>query len=89
MLTPRRADPHYRSIVVSVDNQPASLGVVRRVSIEDPDGNWNSFTFQELRFNRDLASDTFRFTPPSGAREIGGGAARAAGPRVEQAPVIE
>ncbi|UJR86858.1 LolA family protein [Sandaracinus amylolyticus] len=88
-LTPRRADPHYRRIVVHVDNQPASLGVVRRVSIEDPDGNWNRFDFSELRFNREIGADTFRFTPPAGAREIGGGAARATGPRVESAPVIE
>lgn len=69
-LTPRRPDPHYRRIVVYVDNQPASAGVVRRVSIEDPDGNWNRFDFLELRFNRELDGGLFEFTPPRGARDI-------------------
>lgn len=69
-LLPRRPDPHFRRIVVYVDNQAASLGVVRRVSIEDPDGNWNRFDFSDLRFNRELPADTFTFTPPSGAREM-------------------
>lgn len=70
-LVPRRPDPHFRRIVIYVDNQPASLGVVRRVSIEDPDGNWNRFDFTDLRFNRSLDPSTFRYTPPAGARLIG------------------
>src|SRR5690606_8539590 len=87
-LRPRRDDPHYRRIRVYVDNQPSSLGVVRRVSIEDHDGNWTTFDFTDIQFNRELGADLFRFTPPRGAREIGG-APRAEGPRPESAPVIE
>ncbi len=69
-LRPRRADPHFRRVVLYVDNRPDTLGVVRRVSIEDPDGNWNRFDFSELRFNRDVAASTFEFQPPANAREL-------------------
>lgn len=69
-LRPRRADPHYRRVVLYVDNRPDTLGVVRRVAIEDPDGNWNRFDFTNLRFNREVSASTFQFQPPRGAREI-------------------
>ncbi|MBX7193097.1 MAG: outer membrane lipoprotein carrier protein LolA [Sandaracinaceae bacterium] len=69
-LRPRRADPHYRRIVLYVSNDASTLGVVRRVSIEDPDGNWNRFDFSGFQFNRDVNASTFEFQPPSGAREI-------------------
>lgn len=82
-LRPRRADPHYRRIVLYVSNEASSLGVVRRVSIEDPDGNWNRFDFSNFQFNRDVNASTFEFQPPSGAREItapaAGGAAAGTG----------
>jgi outer membrane lipoprotein carrier protein len=71
-LRPRRPDPQYLRIIVFVDNRRESAGVVHRVSIEDPDGNWNRFDFTELRFNRALDASMFRFTPPAGAREITG-----------------
>jgi outer membrane lipoprotein carrier protein len=88
-LRPRRPDPHYRRIVVYVSNQADSLGVVRRVSIEDHDGNWNRFDFLDLRFNRELPSGLFQFTPPAGARELGGGPRSAATPPPAAAPSIE
>lgn len=88
-LRPRRDDPHYRRIRVYVDNRPESLGVVRRVSIEDHDGNWNVFDFVDIQFNRDLGAELFRFTPPAGAREIGGAAPRAEAPRPASAPLVE
>ena len=69
-LRPRRADPHYRRIVLYVDNRAASAGVVRRVAIEDPDGNWNRFDFSGFQFNRDVSASTFEYTPPAGAHEI-------------------
>ncbi len=69
-LRPIRPDPHYVRVVVYVDDRPESAGVVRRVSIEDADGNWNRFDFADLRFNRELDARTFSFTPPAGAREI-------------------
>ena len=75
-LRPRRPDPHYTRIVVYVDNDPGALGVVRRVSIEDADGNWNRFDFSDLRFNRDLPASTFAFAPPAGAHELSATAPR-------------
>jgi len=69
-LRPRRSDPHYRRIILYVDNRAASVGVVRRVAIEDPDGNWNRFDFSDPHFNRDLSASTFEYAPPAGAHEI-------------------
>lgn len=69
-LRPRRPSPHFRRIVLYVDNRPASLGVVHRVAIEDPEGNWNRFDFSGMRFNGGVGDDVFHFTPPSGAHEI-------------------
>ena len=41
-----------------------------RVSIEDPDGNWNRFDFAGFQFDREVGASTFEFQPPSGAREL-------------------
>lgn len=69
-LRPRRADPHYRRVVLYVDRRPASRGVVHRVSVEDPDGNWNRFDFSDFHFNESVGDGTFAFDPPAGAREM-------------------
>jgi outer membrane lipoprotein carrier protein len=69
-LRPRRADPRYRRVVLYVSNAAGTEGVVLRVSIEDPDGNWNRFDFSGFQFDRDVNASTFEFQPPSGAREI-------------------
>ena len=74
-LRPRRSDPHYRRIVLYVDNREATAGVVRRVAIEDPDGNWNRFDFTDPHFDRALSASTFDYTPPAGAHEINAPAA--------------
>ena len=81
-LRPRRSDPHYRRIVLYVDNRAASMGVVRRVAIEDPDGNWNRFDFSGFQFNREVSASTFSYSPPEGAHEI---SAPAAAPTVSPA----
>jgi outer membrane lipoprotein carrier protein len=69
-LRPRTADPHFTRVRLYVSTQSETRGVVMQVAIEDPDGNWNTFRFSGFHFNRELAADTFTFTPPSGAREI-------------------
>lgn len=69
-LRPRRSDPNFRRIVLYVDSRPETAGVVRRVAIEDPDGNWNRFDFSGFEFNRELSAATFDYTPPEGAHEI-------------------
>jgi outer membrane lipoprotein carrier protein len=69
-LRPRRPDPHYRRVVLYVSNAAGTEGVVLRVSIEDPDGNWNRFDFAGFQFDREVGASTFEFQPPSGAREL-------------------
>jgi outer membrane lipoprotein carrier protein len=69
-LRPRRPDPHYRRVVLYVSNTAGTEGVVLRVSIEDPDGNWNRFDFAGFQFDREVGASTFEFQPPSGAREL-------------------
>lgn len=69
-LRPLRPDPRYSRLVIYVDDRSRSLGVVRRVSIEDPDGNWNTFDFRDLQFNRDLETNLFQYRPPANAREM-------------------
>jgi outer membrane lipoprotein carrier protein len=67
-LTPRAPEPAYRRVFLYVDGQTA--GVVRRVLIQDPDGNLNRFDFARMRFNRPVADSRFDFTPPSNARRL-------------------
>ena len=69
-LRPRAADPHYRRVRLYVSARTETLGVVQRLSIEDPDGNWNTFAFSGFHFNREVEAGTFDYTPPAGAREI-------------------
>jgi len=88
-LRPRRADPHFRRIVLYVSNSADTVGVVRRVSIEDPDGNWNRFDFSGFQFNRDVNASTFDYQAPTNAREItprGAGAAPAVVPATGALP---
>jgi outer membrane lipoprotein carrier protein len=69
-LVPRRSDPHVARLRLYVGNTDASRGVARRVSIEDHEGNWNTFTFTGLEFPDAIEGSTFRYAPPDGAREI-------------------
>lgn len=69
-LRPRRADPRYRRVLLFVDSNPSRAGVVRRIRIDDHQGNRNKFELRSMRFNRDLASDHFAFRPPRGARHV-------------------
>lgn len=68
-LRPRRADPHYRRVVLYVSDDPATRGVVRRIAIEDPDGNWNRFDFSRIDTNT-IDASRFEYRPPTGARRI-------------------
>ncbi len=69
-LRPRRADPRIVRVVLYVDSAAATRGVVRRIAIEDPDGNWNRFDFSGFQFNRPIEVGVFHFTPPASAREM-------------------
>lgn len=69
-LRPRRDEPAYRRVFLYVDDDPRAAGVVRRVLIQDHDGNLNRFDFRRTRFNRDVSEGRFELSPPPGARRI-------------------
>jgi len=69
-LRPRTPEPAYRRMFLYVEASGPSTGVVRRVLVQDHDGNLNRFTFRRMRFNRQVASSRFDFEPPVGARQI-------------------
>ena len=69
-LRPRRPDPRYKRILLLVDAHPERLGVVHSIRIDDHDGNRNKFQLRRMRFNREVSSRTFAFSPPEGARRI-------------------
>ncbi|HJL16021.1 MAG TPA: outer membrane lipoprotein carrier protein LolA [Sandaracinaceae bacterium LLY-WYZ-13_1] len=69
-LRPRRERAAYRRVFLFVDDDPAAAGVVRRVLIQDHDGNLNRFDFRRMRFNRPVAASRFDFAPPRGARPM-------------------
>lgn len=69
-LQPRRPEPGYRRVFLFVDDDAATAGVVRRVLIQDHDGNLNQFDFRRMQFNRSIDASRFAFTPPRGARRL-------------------
>ncbi len=69
-LRPRRPDPHYRRVVLYVSDAEATRGVVLRISIEDPDGNWNRFDFSRFDLTHTIDASRFNYQPPAGARRI-------------------
>lgn len=69
-LTPIRAQPAYQRVLLFVDDDPRAAGVVRRVLVQDHDGNLNQFDFARMQFNRAVPADRFAFTPPRGARAL-------------------
>lgn len=72
-LRPREPSPHYDRIlfyVVMVGEGAAQAGVVRRVLIIDAAGNRNRFDFKDLKFDRPVPEDRFRFQPPKGTRVV-------------------
>lgn len=71
-LRPRRPDPRYTRVIVFVQASGPARGAILRVSIEDPDGNWNRFDLvtSTFSFPTELPEDAFAFTPPAGTRDL-------------------
>lgn len=69
-LRPRVSEAAYRRVYLYVDDDPATAGVVRRMIVQDHDGNLNRFSFSRMRFNRAVSSSRFEFRPPANARRI-------------------
>ncbi len=69
-LRPRNSDPRIRRILLYVDGDARRPGVVHRIRIDDHEGNRNKFEMRRMRFNRDMSSSRFAFSPPRGAHRI-------------------
>jgi outer membrane lipoprotein carrier protein len=69
-LRPRRADPRIRRVLLFVDSRPQLAGVIRRLRIDDHEGNRNKFELTRQRFDRPIPEARFAFTPPAGARRM-------------------
>lgn len=67
-LRPREDDAAYRRVFLYVD--PNVPGVVRRLLIQDHEGNLNRFVFQRMRFNRAIDPGSLAFDAPSQARRL-------------------
>jgi len=70
-LRPRRADPRIHRVLLFVDSRPQLAGVIRRLRIDDHEGNRNKFELRGQRFDRAISNARFHFTPPAGARRMG------------------
>lgn len=69
-LSPRRADPKTQRILLFVEQSSRLRGVVRRIRVDDHDGNRNKFELTDLEFNRPLDPQLFAFHPPAGALRL-------------------
>ena len=65
-LTPLRADPRFRQVLLEVE--PVSAQVLRS-TVVDPDGSRNAITFLDLKPNVGVSSEAFVLTPPPGTQE--------------------
>jgi outer membrane lipoprotein carrier protein len=72
-LVPRKADPEVEWLIVAVD--PASLQIRALVAL-DRQGGRSTFTFKNLKENRDLSDTIFDFKVPRGVVVITNGATK-------------
>ncbi len=69
-LRPRQPDPRYSLIRLYVATTEHQRGQIVRVSIEDLDGNWNSFSFARVVLSQAFPPAVFTYAPPPGSHEI-------------------
>lgn len=67
-LRPRAADPDLDRVYVDLDASDRITGL----EVHDVQGNISRFRFEELRENRGLADELFRFRVPQGVEVIAG-----------------
>lgn len=67
-LRPRAADPDIDRVYVDLDASDRITGL----EVHDVQGNVSRFRFEELRENRGLADELFRFRVPQGVEVIAG-----------------
>ena len=66
-LTPRRNEPEYEYLVVALD--PGTLQI-RGLLSKDHQGGESTFTFSNIRENRNLSDKDFTFRVPSGVKVV-------------------
>lgn len=64
-LTPIKADPRFKRILLEVDPQSAQ---VLRSTVIDPDGSENQITFRNLKTNTGVTEAAFKLNPPEGTQ---------------------
>lgn len=69
-LRSRRPNPHYSRILLFVDDNAQSRGVVHTIVIIDHSQNTNRFDFSNRQFNRGVPESAFNYRPPATARRI-------------------
>jgi len=69
-LTPRKPDPDYEWFGIGVD--PSSLQILHLVAV-DRQGGRSAFSFSNLKENRGLPDNTFRFRVPRGVDVVNNG----------------
>jgi len=69
-LRSRRPSPHYSRILLFVDDQPQSRGVIQRIVIVDHQNNQNRFDFTDQSHSTPVPERVFQYRPPSGARRV-------------------
>lgn len=69
-LRPRMPDASIAVLRLHVSDLPGAEGVVRRISIGDHEGNWNTFTFTDFAFAAVVPASEFAFVPPADARRV-------------------
>lgn len=70
-LVPRRAEPEYEFLVVTVD--PASMQI-RSLTTRDRQGGESTLTFTNMKENRGLSDNDFVFRVPRGVKIVSDGA---------------
>jgi outer membrane lipoprotein carrier protein len=69
-LVPRKTDPEIESLTIAVD--PASLQIRQLIAL-DRQGGQSTFTFTNMKENRDLSDKIFDFQVPRGVDVISSG----------------
>jgi outer membrane lipoprotein-sorting protein len=69
-LVPKKPDPEYEWFGIGVD--PGSLQILHLVAV-DRQGGRSAFSFANLKENRNLADNTFRFRIPRGVDVVNNG----------------
>ena len=66
-LTPKRPSGEYTRLELTVDQETFE---VKASALIDPTGNTNHIQFSDVKVNKGLPEDGFKFTPPKGVRII-------------------